>query len=304
MVSKEEFNKYLDELMSKDKNNRNLKHLTASKFYSSEGIGRIAFILLFVGLCSFTSRGFFWLGVALTVLSILCFAILVIMVEKANQAEKYYAEYQKKVIDYLLDGYKYTLDKRGSVDKQVFIDSQFLQNKMNGYSGEDKLVINIPSDKGEESSHNLILSEVNSFGEECSFRGVFGYIELPHEFKCTLCINGTYDKELSLMEPVELEDIDFNETFKVLSDNQVEARYILTPNVMDTLLKLNEKTKLLKITLVDNRVYFGFKSMKLFDVSFVKKGEVTSMFSGFYDPMAVCLGFLDEIKKNDKVFKI
>ena len=301
MVSKEEFNRYLDELMINDKGNKNLKHLTRRRFLTSEGYGRGAFLVAFLGLCCIVEPGLLLVGLGILGVSALLITLALIRITKTSNAEKHYVKYQSKIVEYLLKDFDYKLERYATVDQQVFLDSQFVGSSVTGYRGEDKLSINIPSDKGD---YNLIFSDVVSFKEKQMFKGIFGYIELPHSFKCVLCINSTYEKEGLVFEPVELEDMEFNEKFNVLSDNQIEARYILTPDVMDVLLNLQEKVGRFKVAFADNRVYFGFVNMQLFKVDFVKGEEAASMFSGFYEPVRACMDVLNEVKKNKKIFKI
>jgi hypothetical protein len=57
-------------------------------------------------------------------------------------------------------------------------------------------------------------------------------------------------------EPVKLENPVFEKYFKVFSDDQVEARYLLSPSLMERMVELREK--------VDNRIYFSFLHSKIF----------------------------------------
>ena len=301
MVSKEEFDKYLDELMYKDKGNENLKHLTKRRFLTSEFFGYSAFFAVFFSLIFVAKLDFIWQGMVCLLCGSLLMTLVLIRGTKTFKAKRYYEEYQKKIVEYLLKDYIFTLEKTKVIEEQIFLDSQFMGKEAKGYRGEDKLLINIPDKKG---NYNLVLSDVNSFSKKNSFNGIFGYIELPYEFKCVLCINSTFERENLLLEPVELEDISFNESFKVLCDNQIEARYILTPDFMNAILQLKDNAKRLKITFADNRMYFAFVDMQLFKVNFVKHEEVTSMFSGFYEPVRACMDVLDEVKTNKKIFKL
>ena len=40
-------------------------------------------------------------------------------------------------------------------------------------------------------------------------------------------------------EKVKMEDVDFNRMFKIYAENELDAFYILTPNMMEKIKKLN-----------------------------------------------------------------
>jgi hypothetical protein len=62
---------------------------------------------------------------------------------------------------------------------------------------------------------------------------------------------------------VKLENVDFSKAFVTYSTDQVEARYILTPSMMEKLLALNNKTKdTISVSFTDAYVYIAFPLSK------------------------------------------
>jgi len=58
---------------------------------------------------------------------------------------------------------------------------------------------------------------------------------------------------------VKLENPDFEKTFVTYSSDQVEARYILTPGMMERLCELNSKSKYaVSLSFIDTRLYIAF----------------------------------------------
>ena len=51
-------------------------------------------------------------------------------------------------------------------------------------------------------------------------------------------------------------------------------------------------------------MYVGFSALRLFETKNVVNGDVVSMFRNFYTPIYVLFTLIEEIKNNDKVFKI
>ena len=317
MVSKQKYDQYLEELLAKDKDDENLKWMTKKSFWTSEGSAVCGFLLMFFGLSFIESSvqlkstnailiGVV-VGICLIIISIFSFLKGFRMMDKISAAKKYYEKYKSQIIDYLLSDVQYELNQREYVEKQKFFDSQLFSNEFNSYYGEDKLALNITNNDDNDSGCKLIISDANisTGGKNSAIRkGIFGYIELPKEFNCKLYINGNHENNKNELELVELENMEFNNLFKIFSDNQVEARYILTPKVMESLFNSTSLIDELKISFVGNKVYFWFKNLQLFNIDFLKNGDVTTLFSGFYVPLYVCLTLIEEVRKNKKVFKL
>ena len=135
------------------------------------------------------------------------------------------------------------------------------------------------------------------------YKGMFGYIEFPFEFKCLLCLNSRYKKADTSLSIVKLEDIVFSKKFGVLSNDQIESRYILTPDIMEKLLQLYGHFKGLRITLVDNKMYIASSATNLFEFSGTKANPET-LFARLYDDVSAILSLVSEIKDNNKIFRM
>ncbi|KQM78283.1 galanin [Pedobacter sp. Leaf216] len=58
---------------------------------------------------------------------------------------------------------------------------------------------------------------------------------------------------------IQLENIDFEKTFVTHGSDQVESRYILTPAMMERILKLNQQSKYnISLSFIESRMYIGF----------------------------------------------
>jgi len=280
---------------------------------------KVAFILLLVlGVISFFSATFLaviswhffhllWVGVFLVVIS-------AIMLNKREKMINYYkGDPREKLIACLLEGNSYFFDKRGWISSKEFELSQIANNYACFESG-DLLAINIPNDDGSKSKIDFEIADVIAYnvsedneGKQTThnvYEGVFGYATFKKKFKCILTINSKYKRKGVSFDKVILEDIDFNEKFKVMSNNQVEARYILTPDMMEKITRLESKLKGIKIVFVDKCIYIGAKGVNMFELSPYKFNDDVSIFEALYDEMALILEIVDELKNNNKVFKM
>lgn len=115
------------------------------------------------------------------------------------------------------------------------------------------------------------------------FRGLIGYIVHPAKAlgQTVLARDMGFFNTLAAprgMKRAGLVDSRFEKTFEVWTTDQVEARYLVTPVVMERLLELESKFhgKQLRAAFADGHLYFALESKNLF--------EVGSAFSSFEDP--------------------
>lgn len=312
MVSREEFKKYLVELFKDDFSEMNLRCI--SKNYSVFSILLIFFgFFSFPGGCAMICGGIPF-GFFLLVVGLLAVIVGFVRLYNSNKVKKYYKEkYREKIMNFLFKGVNYTFDSQGQIESNIFDQSQF-EGNYDRYCGLDKLSINIPNDDGSVSDNYLTLCDLKTTKTETDsdgntrtvtvYEGVFGYIKFPFEFKCVLCLNTKYRKKGFNLEKVVLEDINFGKKIGVYCNDQIDARYILTPNIMEKLFFLASKMGVMRMTLVDNMMYIGFEGKNLFELSDVKENRIETAFEKFYDEIDSLLKLVDEIKTNNKIFKI
>ena len=313
MVSREEFIKFVKELMEKDKDNENLKYMKRG-YNSLSVVFIIITIFAFIGGMPLLFILGSPLGAFLEIIAIFFGFLGGYRFYKWHYSHKYYKEnYRAKILEYLLSNCDYSFDEEGQISEKIFEDSQF-GGYYEKYCGLDKLTINIPNDDNSKSQNYLTLCDLevtktveDSDGDEREvtvYEGVFGYVEFPFEFKCLLCINSSYKKSGVKIEKVHLEDINFNRKFKVYCNDQIESRYILTPDFMSRLIDFNKKAGYMKLTLVGNKMYIGFPNKNLFELKDIDDEKFESMFSNIYDELSMVLELVNEIKSNNKVFKV
>ena len=227
--------------------------------------------------------------------------------------------YQGEIINHLLSGYKHEYSKNKYIDLSILKNSGFIQKKQHYdfYNGEDYLTINIPNNDGTSSNCDLILSDIcvkvirgyfNVFGiqlpvKEVLYNAMFGYVEFPFQFNCTLTINAPFYSKKGL-EKLELESIAFNDNFKMYSSDQVVSRYILNPHMMQKITSLNDKMNNLMIVIDKNFMCIGCKNKRLFKQGKLKRGKEYEIFSEIYEDIVLVTSLVEEIRCNDKVFRM
>lgn len=311
MVSREEFKKYLFGLIKDDSKEMNLKYINKNYTGMSLFLIVIGFLSIFVGVAVFNVFSSFYMLIIVGILAIISGFV---RLYKSSKIKEYYKDkYREKIMSFLFGNHKYSFDRHGKIDSSIFKASQF-EGRYEKYCGSDIISINISNDDGSASNNYLTLCDLNVTKTETDsdgnsrtvtvYKGVFGYIEFPFEFKSILCLNTKYKKDGFNLEKITLEDIQFSKKIGVYCNDQIEARYILTPDMMEKLLYLANRVGTLRMTLVDNKMYIGFENTDLFELSDVKDDKLETAFEKFYDEIDVLLKLVDEIKTNNKIFKI
>jgi hypothetical protein len=66
------------------------------------------------------------------------------------------------------------------------------------------------------------------------------------------------------MQKIKLESREFNKLFRVLAEDQIEVRTVLTPNVMERFIDLRKRVGKFHVSIIENNVYVAIeKSMKI-----------------------------------------
>lgn len=106
------------------------------------------------------------------------------------------------------------------------------------------------------------------------------------------------------LSSVKLEDLNFDKRFSVYSQNQIEARYLITPSFMERLNNLRTAfgTKKIKCAFFDDKIVFAISTPKdLFELgdfhrSLLDKKKVKE----FYDEIMAIYNMIDYFKLSEK----
>lgn len=112
-------------------------------------------------------------------------------------------------------------------------------------------------------------------------------------------------REKLKMENIKLEDIEFDKRFQVASEDQLEARYLITPAFMDRLkgLQTGFGTKKVKCSFFDRKIMFAISTNEdLFEVGnlFVPLSDSKQM-NKFFKEMTSILEMVDHFKLGQKI---
>lgn len=102
---------------------------------------------------------------------------------------------------------------------------------------------------------------------------------------------------------VTLEDPEFEKLFAVYADDEVEARYILTPGLMRRLVKFRQTTGNLYISFTGSCVNVGVAtSRNLFEPRVFKTIIDPDLIREYYDDLDFFAGIVDELNLNTRIW--
>ena len=256
------------------------------------------------------------------------FGVLMVVVGIAGLWDiifKYYTAsyqffYKQEIIDRLVKfinpDFLYTPDKY--IEKSFYVSSQLYTEDCNSYSGSD--LIEGQYDKTQfafsELQTQFIVRDTKSSKKRTIFKGLFFMADFNKDFMGYTLVLPDYSQKYfgniaqtlqglsSKGKLVKLENVEFENEFVVYSNDQVEARYILTPALMQRILVFRKKTA--------KRVRISFTLTKVF-VAVENKGEMfkTSLFKSlldfnpiaeYYDNIALAVGIIDDLNLNQRIW--
>ena len=106
-------------------------------------------------------------------------------------------------------------------------------------------------------------------------------------------------------ELIKLEDPEFERLFAVYGDDQVEARYILSPSLMQQLINLQKKLdKELRIAFMENSIFIAISFKKnLFEPRIFRSLLNPEPTLEYFQILQTMLGIVDELNLNRRIWK-
>ncbi|KXX69632.1 DUF3137 domain-containing protein [Flammeovirga sp. SJP92] len=205
-------------------------------------------------------------GAVTEVLTYIIVAISVVlyglfMYKKAPYRKQYKEKVVRSIVD-LIDE-KWTYSPEGMISKSQYERSKLFTKSVDAYKGDDLIKGRIGFTEFECSELQTQYKKVRGSGKNRKtswhniFKGLFFNADFNKYFSGETFVR-TKGWDLDLLgsdSTVKLEDPNFSKIFKVKSTDQLEARYILTPNVMEAFINLyNYYRKPIDVSFVGSRV--------------------------------------------------
>lgn len=219
-------------------------------------------------------------------------ALIIYIISKNNSTSKQRVEYRtlykntvvEKIIHSINSSWDYEPD--GKIDPSIYSNSDLFRTQYDRYNGDDLI-------KGVLDKTDFECSELHTEYKQVTydskgrrrerwvtiFRGLFFHADFNKEFVGRTYISPDFAERLlgkfgqkfqkfSGNAPlVKLENIEFEKEFVVHATDQIEARYILTPTIMEAMLRIKRQYGFdIHFSFVNSRVYCAVSiNKKLFE---------------------------------------
>lgn len=210
-----------------------------------------------------------------------------------------------QLLSFLFNEFEYIANQK--IAKSVLEKSKLFPRYFETAKGEDFMRFKL----GETMIMFCETTAINNNGNVI-FKGIFISSSFNKQFASETFIlpasilssYGRIKKQfLDHLQRIKLEDIEFSKEFTVLSTDQVESRYILTPSLMQRLLDYKRKTKKkISFSFVDNHLYCAIPNytdlfepalFEPFNLYFIKKS---------YNPIKLYTDLVEDLNLNLRIW--
>lgn len=239
--------------------------------------------------------------------------IIVIIFVSKNGIRK---RFKTNVLSPILNGKNsgVSFDANNYITCDEFTRSDLFRKNVDRYTGEDLFL-------GKRGKTTYKFSEihaeekhttVNSKGQTKTtyitiFRGIFMIADFNKKLESSTRViqarDGFFEKLFSGKRKVSLENPEFEKKYNTYSDSQIEARYILSPAMMERILKLEE--------LFNSRIDLSFRGNNVFIAIYSSKNHFevdtsnalnSAQIDTIYKEIDSCLQIVDVLDLNTRIW--
>ncbi|MGM0582327.1 MAG: DUF3137 domain-containing protein [Bacteroidota bacterium] len=230
---------------------------------------------------------------------------------------KFALEFKEKVIRRIIRSIDESLyyNPLAEFPKSQFLKSEIYNNTIL-YYGEDMV-------RGKIEQTPICFSEVQAKNRDnkgkltTTFKGIFFEADFNKDFNNKTFVLtdklersfghiGKMLQSLNSNRPplVKLENPEFEKYFAVYSQDQVEARYILSTSLMERLTKFVENRKSpVALSFVDNSIFIAISEPKnLFEPTIMNSNRNKEMIKGYFNILELVIGIVEDLNLNNRIW--
>ncbi len=289
-----------------------------------QGVARNMFVL--IGVLGLIGLG---VGVALVAASgappalffpvIIC--IIIAGVVGAFMTKAYRQEFKSRIIGRIVRfvGPELNYDATRHINRDTFMMSKIFTTRPNRYKGDDLVW-------GRVGQTDLQFCELNAVHESGSgknksrvtvFKGLFFIADFHKDFRTTTVVLpdtaeklfGRFGQKLQAMnifrgKLVKLEDPEFEQHFAVYGDDQIEARYILSPSLMERIVQFKVKTgRKIHLSFVASSVFVAVSyTRSLFEPRVFRTLLNFDPMQQYFEDMQLAVGIVEDLNLNTRIW--
>ncbi|MFA5330480.1 MAG: DUF3137 domain-containing protein [Prolixibacteraceae bacterium] len=242
-----------------------------------------------------------------------------------NEKSEYRASFKSNVVAQIVKLYnpewQYQFDF--GINQKDYEKSQLFPHHCDRYNGDDLVTGQIEKTDFQFSELHTQYKQVThgTKGQRQEhwvtiFRGLFMHAEFNKNFSGTTYVLpdtaerlfGSFGQSLQKLSSrgdlVKLENVDFEKLFVVYSSDQVEARYILTPAIMEAMVNLATRLgSSVFFSFVGSRIYFARSfSEPLFEPNLFRSGVNYSDLKEMFDLFGLISVLVQEMNLNTRIW--
>lgn len=260
-----------------------------------------------------------YLPIAIGVADLVFLIVMGIKINKVRKQTK--KEYKLKVMSPIVKFIDESLhyDPYSSISQSQFSASKIFTQGIDRYKGDDFI-------KGQIGKTDIEFSEVHAEyytkdkdgkkSYHTIFRGIFLIADFHKDFKGETYVLVDFAEKLfgklgkvfqkaNFVRPklVKMEDPVFEKAFVVYGSDQIESRYILTPAMMERMMKLKDKSKNVQFSFKDSKVNIALPVNKnLFEAPFFKSMMRFDLVQEYYEYLLLAVGVVEDLDLNTRVW--
>ncbi|MBU0761431.1 MAG: DUF3137 domain-containing protein [Candidatus Altiarchaeota archaeon] len=262
-----------------------------------------------------------WFTILAMGMAIACYAAYRFIGE--SSAKKYKSYVMPRIAQML--GAEIIFDPKRHVSLDVFLSSKIFLDRVDVFEGEDYF-------SGKVGETRIEFSEVDAkqrkevkksdgnrgYEYVTIFKGVFFLADFNKNFNGTTLVLpdsaesllgnmlGSFVQSKNFQRPplAKLEDPEFEKYFVVYSTDQIEARYILSPSMMDRITTFRKKAKVkVYLSFIDNKLMIALPSNKnLFEPGSIVSGFDKKMLDDAANDLSLIIGIVKDLDLNTRIW--
>jgi len=265
-----------------------------------------------------------WPALLLAIPALLGFALYWLIVKPSYAT--YVANFKKSIIKELVAFLDPSLTylSTGCINKQTFRNCGIFHERIDRYEGDDFVEGTVGSTQiefseihAEEKRERMDSDGRRNTEWRTIFKGLFFCADFNKHFKgetyvltdiaeSALGFIGTKLQKMNKShgQLIKLEDPVFEKEFVVYGDDQIEARYILSPALMERIVKLRQKSKRrVQLSFINSCVYIAIPYAKdLFEPRLFAKNADFEGFEEYFEDLSLALGIVEDLNLNNRIW--
>jgi len=195
---------------------------------------------------------------------------------------------------------KLTYKPEKCVSKETYETSKIESREISNYNGSDFIYGNIDGINIKFSE--LIISVKNKQESDLATWGIFIAAEFPKHFKAhTLISTGSFrptkGKKITMDSPL------FNKKFTVYSTDEIEARYILSPSLMENILEYASALDYpLSLSFIGGNIYVSSNCGEILEPSLQKSLLDMKILKSYALSLHFAISIVESLKLNVKLY--